>query len=196
MALATIYNRLPTLEVADERFNEREKMFAQLGGLLEQYGNVFGLCLVHAHCTISDDEVMLRRGNVSQPEKLSGLTKLYAERWMSSGEPYEFTTRLTTAPPEALLEAFNRLTSHVGVLGLYHIDKEDNCSKAIEHTEGRKNILMPYTNADQAHEATQTLTAWDFGCRNPVTMACNKVIVCDSRVTRIGSKHKASLRSI
>ncbi len=138
---------------------------------------------------------MLGRGNISQPEKSSGLATFYPERWLSSGQPYEFTTRPTSTPPASLIEAFDRLTSHVGVLGLYHIDKEDKSSKMIEHTEGRRNILMPYTDADRAHEDTQTLTAWDLSCWDPVTMTCNEVIVCDSRTTRSGATHKGIYRN-
>lgn len=135
---------------------------------------------------------MLGRGNVSQPEKVSDLTEYYPERWLSSGLPYEFTTRPTADPPAALINALNQLTSHIGVLGLYHIDKGDKPAKMLEHTEGRKNILTPYTEADEAHETTQILTAWDLGWRDPVTMACNSIVICDSRTTRAGAVHKGN----
>lgn len=182
---------LPTLGEAEKRFTEREKMFTAVKALLAEYGNVFGLCLVHAHCTLENDEIMLGRGSVSQPEKSSELETYYPERWLSSGEPYEFTTRPTVAPPGALVEAFGRLTSHVGVLGLYHIDRtNDKPSKMIEHTEGRKNILMPYTDADRVHAATQAETAWDLSSLDPVTMACAKMVLCDTRTTRNSGRHK------
>lgn len=188
--LSAVYNDLPTLEEADDRFTERDQTFVKVGSLLAQFGNVFGLCLVHAHCTLSDDEMMVGRGNVSQPEKNTQATEVYPERWLSSGQPYEFTSRPTVTPSAALFEAFYQLTSHIGVLGLYYIDKENKPAKMIEHTEGRKNILLPYTDADKGHEATQTLTAWDLTSLDPVTMACNKIIVCDSRTTREGAVHK------
>ena len=134
---------------------------------------------------------MLGTGNISEPRKVSELAEYYPERWLSSGTPYEFTTRPTTAPPAALIEAFNQLTAQIGVVGLYHIEKvESKPGKMIEHTEGRKNILMPYTDADRAHLATQTETAWDLGSYDPVTMACNSIIICDSRTTRSGATHK------
>ncbi|KIH92543.1 hypothetical protein SPBR_03265 [Sporothrix brasiliensis 5110] len=188
--IAEIYNRLPTLGEADDRFTDREQIFAKVANLLAEYDFAFGLCLVHAHCTITDDEIMLGRGNISQPEKVSGVTKYFPERWLSTGQPYEFTTRPTTEPPTALFNALAQLTGRAGVLGLYHIDKSETADKMLEHTEGRKNILMPYTGADKAHAATQILTAWDLGSCNPVTMACNKVIICDSRTTRNGAVHK------
>jgi len=175
--MAVLYNTLPTLADAEECFTHREQIFAACRSLLAKYENIFGLCLVHAHCKLSDGEIMLGRGNISQPEKVSELAEYYPERWLSSGTPYEFTTRPTTAPPAALIEAFNQLTAQLGVVGLYHIDKGENKpGKMIEHTEGRKNFLMPYTDADRAHLATQTETAWDLGSCDPVTMACNKII--------------------
>ncbi|MCJ1329842.1 hypothetical protein MMC10_006523 [Thelotrema lepadinum] len=212
--MAELYNTLPTLADAEERFTHREQIFVACRSLLAKYENNFGICLVHAHCNLSDGEIMLARGNVSQPEKISKLAEYYPERWLSSGTPYEFTTRLTTAPPVALVEAFNQLTVQLGVLdlvgelpgmlprmlpgllpssSLYHIDKGENKpGKMIEHTEGRMNFLMPYTDGDRAHLATQTETAWDLGNYDPVTMTSNTIVVCDSRTTRKGATHKGT----
>lgn len=189
--IATLYNRLPTLGEAEERFTERAPIFAALASLLAEYGNFWGLCLVHAHCKLAEGEIMLEKGSISQPKMALELVEYYPERWLSSGEPYEFTTRRTTAPPVGLIKAFNTITSNVGVLGLYYIDPEEiKPDKMIEHTEGRKNILMPYTDADSAHVNTQTETAWDLSRFDPVTMACNKIIICDARTTRTSEDHK------
>ncbi|KAG6367251.1 hypothetical protein INS49_001437 [Diaporthe citri] len=87
-ALTVLYNELPTLGDADERFSERENIFLSVRDLLAQYNHVWGLCLVHAHCKLEKDEVMLGRGNVSQPEVASNLGEYYPERWLSSGTPY------------------------------------------------------------------------------------------------------------
>ncbi|KAF4943499.1 hypothetical protein FGADI_13375 [Fusarium gaditjirri] len=193
---ATIYNQLPTLGEADERFTGRDEIFAKATTLLAEYGFTFGLCLIHAHCTLADNEIMLGKGNISQPEKVTDLTEYYPERWLPSGEPYEFTTRPTTSPPAALVEKLRLLTSQIGVLGLYHIDKDESNDKMLERTEGRRNILTPYTEEDKAHEATQILTAWNLGSYDPVTMACNKVVVCDSRTTRNGAVHKGTKSTI
>ncbi|KAL9120742.1 MAG: hypothetical protein Q9187_002704 [Circinaria calcarea] len=116
--MAVLYNTLPTLEDAEERFTDREQIFAACKSLLAQYGNIFGLCLIHAYCNLTDEEIMLGSGNVSQPEKTSELTKsYYPERWLSSGKAYEFTTRRTITPPAALIDAFDQRTAHIGVLG-------------------------------------------------------------------------------
>ena len=192
--LATLYNDLPTLGEADERFTERTPIFAALDSLLDQYNNAWGACLVHAHCKLAEGEIMLGKGDISQPESALELAAVeyYPERWLPSGKPYEFTTRRTTTPPIDLIKAFNSITSNVGVLGLYHIDRTEKKKpgKRIERTEGRKNILAPYMDLDEVNENAQTETAGDLSSLDPVTMACNSVIVCDTRSTRTGGTHK------
>ena len=192
-AIAKMYNALPTLEDADKLFVDREGIFAAAATLLAQYGNAFGICLIHAHCTVTEDEIMLAQGNISRPKKVSSLDKFYPERWLPSGEAYEFTTRPTTSPPPALVDEFNQLTSHIGVLGLYHVDNEGE-GKMIEHTEGRTNILMPYVDTIEASSGDIIETAWNLGKGDPVTMAC--VIVCDARVTRNSKKHFGTYRRV
>lgn len=58
--LATLYNQLPTLGEAEERFTERAPLFAALASLLAEYGNFWSLCLVHAHCKLAEGEIMRR----------------------------------------------------------------------------------------------------------------------------------------
>ena len=69
-----IYNTLPTLEEADKRFVERQKMLVTISSLLASYGNKFGLCLVHTHCTLTAGEIMLANGNISGPALLTDTT--------------------------------------------------------------------------------------------------------------------------
>lgn len=136
---------------------------------------------------------MLEEGSIFQPKSALKLVKYYPERWLSSGEPYKFTTRRTMAPPVGPIKVFNTITSNVGVLGLYYIDPEEiKPDKMIEHMEGSKNILIPYTGADCAYVNTQTETAWDQSRFDPVTMACNKMIVCNAQTTRTGRTHKGN----
>lgn len=121
MTFAAFYDTLQTLEEADKLFVDRDKIFAAVTSLLARYGNTFGIFLVHARCTLTDDEIVLTQGNTSKPAKTSSLTECYPVRWLPSGEAYEFTTRRTTLPPVALVHLFNQLTSHIGVRHLYHI---------------------------------------------------------------------------
>ncbi|KAI9780937.1 MAG: hypothetical protein M1835_004379 [Candelina submexicana] len=176
--VSAMYNTLPSLEDAEKRFIEREKVFATVGNLLAMYENAF-----------AEDEIMLARDNISQPENASLLKEYYPERWPPNGEAYEFTTKPTISPPADLMKEFNDLTSHIGVLGLYYVANQHE-GRMIEHSEGRKNILNPFTDADEARAANHTETAWNLGRGDPVTMTC--VIVCDTISTRSGgSAHKS-----
>lgn len=194
---SALYNALPTIDEAIEIFVEREKVFKAIKPLLTKYGNAFGVCLVHAHCTLDDGEVMLARGDVSQPEKESSIGEYYPERWLPTGEPYEFTKTPTTTPPAELFNEFRRITGFSDVLGLYYVDNEDRIKK-IEHTEGRKNILSPYPDDSQLQAANVAETGWNFGKGDPVTFGC--YFYCPVRVNRSGfTVHKGRgsfLRSV
>ncbi|KAI1106982.1 hypothetical protein F4804DRAFT_329728 [Jackrogersella minutella] len=193
--VASLYNSLPTLGEADEQFVNREAMLRALATLLAQYEYAFGLCLVHAHCKLSDTtelaegEIMLAAGNVSQPKLMEHTPTYYPERWLSTGEPYEFTVRRTEKPPTELIEEFQRIVRDAklqDILGLYHIDGEKDAPAIIEWTEGRNNLTREITDDDKTGEPIQT--AWDFGRGDPVTMSCT--IYCDQRTTRGSSVHK------
>ncbi|KAI9807719.1 MAG: hypothetical protein M1826_004486 [Phylliscum demangeonii] len=173
-SLRSMYNSLPTLGEAEVRFTDRAGMMTKLAPLLAAYGGMFGLCLIHAHCSLAEGEVMLADGHVSQPVKRSEiLGPCYPDRWLPTGEPYEFTTRTTTEPPAELLLSFARLTGAIGVLGLYYVGPDDP-EPVLEWNQDR---CIPHTE-----------TAWNPTKDNPVAMAC--MMVCDSRETRTSTKHK------
>ncbi|KAI9817594.1 MAG: hypothetical protein M1826_001580 [Phylliscum demangeonii] len=158
----------------------------QLTPLLAAYGGMFGLCLIHAHCSLAEGEVMLADGHVSQPVKRSEISgPCYPDRWLPTGEPYEFTTRATTDPPIELMIAFARLTGAIGVLGLYYI-APDEPKPVLEWTEGRRNLTRPWRETDRSIPTTET--AWNPTKDNPVTMTC--VMFCDERLTRWSRYHK------
>lgn len=171
MTFAAFYNALTTLEEADKLFVDRDRIFAAVTSPLARYGNAFGICLVHARCTLTDDEIVLTQGNISKPVKTSSLTEYYPVRWLPSGEAYEFTTRRTTLPLVALVHLFNQLTSHIGVLGLYHKYGGRN-SKMIEHMDGRASILEPLRNTPRASTDGHIETAWNLDRGDPSTMTC------------------------
>ncbi|KAL5331526.1 hypothetical protein ACEPPN_001060 [Leptodophora sp. 'Broadleaf-Isolate-01'] len=97
--VSQLYNKLPTLGDADDTFVDRDNVFKILAVLLAEYGNTFGLCLVHNHCKLIEGEIMLQKGNMSQPEKLENAGVYYPNRWLSGGVPYEFTTKQSPTPP-------------------------------------------------------------------------------------------------
>jgi len=182
-AYVDMYNSLPTLGEADERFVQRDVIFAKLAPLLSSYHNQFGVCLVHSHCVLEPGEKMIGTGDVSQPR--SADIPCYAERWLGNGEPIEFTTEETPSPPAELISEFQQIVGDSGVLGLYFSGLSASTLK-LEWTEGRKNI----TKAIPKHDPGSIETAWLPGTKNPVQMACT--IYCDSRTTRSGGYHKGT----
>lgn len=120
--VAQLYNTLPTLGDADERFVNRDDTFNSVALVLAEYGHVFGLCLTHIHGKLVEGEIMLEKGNISQPEKLENCGAYHPNRWLSSGKPYEFTVNQTQTPPKALFDQFYHLTKKANleeILGLY-----------------------------------------------------------------------------
>jgi hypothetical protein len=177
------YNSLPTLLEADRCFKNREKVFSDLAKLLAKYGNTFGICLVHTHCRLSEGEIMLERDDTSEPVCLTDIERLYPERWLPSGFPYEFTSRPTETPPEELFNEFRLITQEIGVLGLYHLGNEDGVR--LEWTEGRKNLVRCMREEDWRLNPVET--AWNLGKGDPVTMVC--VLVCAVATTERGGYH-------
>lgn len=154
--VASLYNSLPTLGEADEQFVNREVMLRALAALLAQYKYAFGLCLVHAHCKLAEGEFMLAKGNISQPKLIEHAPTYYPERWLSTGEPYEFTVRVTEKPPTELIDEFQRIVEDAklaDILGLYHIDGGKGAPAIIEWTEGRKNLTREITDDDKTGRA-------------------------------------------
>ena len=131
-----MYNSLPSIEEADERFLNREETFAKLAPLLAEFNHQFGVCLVHAHCKLQQGEKMIAQGNITQPE-LSTDVPHFPDRWLPNGQPFEFTTTPTTSPPARLIAEFQKITGPNNVLGLWY--KSDD-KLELERTEGRKNI--------------------------------------------------------
>ena len=181
----TCYNTLPTLLDATSRFANRDRVFSSLAKLLSQHGNIFGVCLVHAHCTLSESEIMLEEDDISQPVSVSHLKNYYPKCWLPSGEPYEFTTFPTQAPPDALVEEFRAVTEAIEVLGLYYTGVEETDEIKLEWTEGRMNKVRKMKEEDWYEGPVET--AWNLGKGDPVTMACR--LLCATATTDQGGYH-------
>lgn len=128
-------------------------------------------------------------GNVSQPKLMEHAPTFYPERWLSTGEPYEFTVRRTEKRPTELIDEFQRIVKDAklqDILGLYRIDGGKETPAIIEWTEGRENLTREITDDDKTGEPIQT--AWDSSRGDPDTMSC--MIYCDQRTTRGSSVHK------
>ena len=186
-AISSLYNKLPSLGEAEEKFADREEIFAAVSQLFARYNDKFGLCLVHAHCELAENEIMLATGKIAQPVQLSAVDAYYPERWLATGEPYEFTSRPTETPPPDLLEDFRLLIGPREVLGLYFAGRNGGAVE-MERTEGRKNIMEDFIATGDVNNVTET--GWIFPSSGPNHQA-QKVCVkyCDSRVTRSGTAH-------
>lgn len=155
--VTALYNSLPSIGDADKKFVNRSQIFSKLSPLLAAHENKFGVCLVHRHCSLEEGEMMVATGNISQPERN---VQCYPERWLATGEPYEFTRKPTRLPPQELLEEFQRIVHGVDVLGLFYIHDGDHLGGiTIERTEGRKNIVE-IVPRDYSSSSTGIATGW------------------------------------
>ena len=137
------YNILPDVLEAEKQFSDKERAFAAAQAVLAKYPEGFGICLIHGHSALGQGEILLANGDVSEPSKISETLDFYPERWLTSGEPYEFTTRPTKLPTPALLEAFKTAMRGSTSLGLcYPIleDGEESPKPRIEWTGGKRTL--------------------------------------------------------
>jgi hypothetical protein len=195
------YNALPSLSEANQRFSDRATAFAAVEALFAKHPEGFGLCLIHTHCALTEGEIMLAFGAVSQPVPVSAAPEFYPERWLPSGEPFEFTTKPTTKiPSAAFLEDFRATFGSDSVLGLCVLDDAEPTDgdgdkrqvAQIEWTEGRKNKVREVTEDDM--KANPIPTSWTIG-DGIVTMTwCNQY--CPSKTTESGSGHLGMERKV
>lgn len=152
-----LYNKLPNIIEAHKQFTDRKRILIQLAPLFSKYNKQFGLSLVHRHCKLEEGEKMVADGPISQP---TVDVQCYPERWLATGEPYEFNRRPTISPPQGLLEDFRNITGDNEVLGLCYILEEDQVDGVqVERTEGRVNI----TEVAEKGSAGQIPTCWVLG---------------------------------
>jgi len=154
-----------------------------LGPLFKKYPQ-FGICLIHAHCKLEPGEKMVSTGRISEP-KIINEEPCFPERWLSSGDQFEFSSSPTIkegSVPMELLEGFQSRLKSFGpndlsdLLGLCYVhDADSDSSDAdsddltkknddivwLERTEGRTNILepMPKEKVSNAIPAT-----WYISC--------------------------------
>jgi len=146
-----LYNNLPSLHEARERLislpGGPENVLKALAPIFK-LNPEFGICLVHAHCTLDNGEKMVSSGRVSEPAIVDSEAgeSCYPERWLANGDPYEFSSTPTVeggAPPFDLVQRFyHRLESISenlksdngsdstkvdlsGLLGIYYVHDPD-----------------------------------------------------------------------
>jgi hypothetical protein len=135
-----LYNSLPLVHEARKTLSTNMSIIPQLFPLLEQHHGKFGVCLVHRHCTLLNEERMVADGPVTEPLITD---QCHPASWLKSGEPFEFSMQPTECPPESLFFAFRQIVGELDVLGIYYIPEEDRTTFrfGIEHTRGRRNIM-------------------------------------------------------
>jgi len=89
--IAAIYNTLPSVQATSNTFTDREATFAKLAPLFAKYNNTYGICLVHAHTKLAASEW------ISKPVRVQAPAAVYPERWLTTGQACEFSSRAAAA---------------------------------------------------------------------------------------------------
>jgi hypothetical protein len=181
------YNSLPTLGHANTRFTNRDQVFSGLAPLFAAHGNQFGLCLVHRHCDLDENERIVSRGSVSEPVRDG---PAYPERWLANGTPYEYSATPTPAPPPELVVEFQRVVGpHADVLGLFYAGEVSPGTVKLERTEGRRNVTEDVDELGAAGNHIET--GWCPGAGDSVAMKCVVTCLFDVETQRqhIGTTH-------
>ncbi|KAE8225050.1 hypothetical protein CF319_g2152 [Tilletia indica] len=157
------FDSLPSVEMAEARFNELGglgKVAASLARVAQEHpaSQHIGIQLLHRHCDLDEDEIMLAYGDATIPVKHAKLSavsrgKVYATSWgLRSGSsefvPLEFAfvedDRELPGLDAELAENIARVLRALGleqVLGLALV--ENPRSHGVEITHGRANVVMP-----------------------------------------------------
>lgn len=192
MCDSKMYNQLRLLGAATSEFTERDAIFEMASALLATYDYKWGIGLVHRHCRLADGEIMLTDGNVTEPVYFTETGLAHPERWLSTGQPYEFTTRATEQPPAALFDEFRAIAGDAAnLLGLYHIDLGEANTWQVERTEGRKNIVEKATS-QPAQSPTMIEAGWVFGQGSSRPSYCQQYCNQNSSGNHVGSTHVIS----
>ncbi|KAJ3876951.1 hypothetical protein F5051DRAFT_20871 [Lentinula edodes] len=190
---ASLYNALPSLGDADSTLAKtRTSVLAELGTLLLKYKGVWGVCLVHSHCTLLQGEAMVAEGNYCQPKMVDRVASpLFPGQWLSDGRPFEYTTEKTETPPQEIFKQLQDIAPDMqGVIGLYYAGDNRSVSREsvlLEHTEGRTNITKNILRADLTDSEIQTAWIPDSDGGMPIQMVCTQM--CDWMTTRLGARY-------
>ena len=135
---------------------------------------------------------MLANGNITEPVYCSQIDLANPERWLSTSQPYEFTTRETEQPPATLFDEIRAIAGDAAdLLGLYHIDLSEADTWQVEHTDGRKNIVEKVTS-QPVPSPTVIEAGWVFGPGTNRPSYCQQYCNQDSSGNHTGSHHVIS----
>lgn len=138
-----VYNELPSIQTAYKKFSgNKDATIASLIPLISKYNNKYGVALVHKHVVLEPGEVILSNANdVAEPVIAPAVH--HPERWLASGEAYEFSSKnVGDAPPPEFFSEFRKIVGDDTPLGVFVVDKGASGEKT-EIIDGRKSILKP-----------------------------------------------------
>ncbi|KAF9522921.1 hypothetical protein CPB83DRAFT_899228 [Crepidotus variabilis] len=184
-----LYNRLPSVEVADKLFSDRSAL-PQLRSLLDEYPD-FAITLVHRHFALNPGQVMLTRGLVTQPEQPETTpSNAFPSAWLASGEPFEYSTDPNTPVlPVKLLESFQSAVKELNVpefekteipiLGICRAPNElADHGIYVEKTEGKRNVVELRSLTDRPEGGWGITTTWLSGESRCDCVQMSHVKVC------------------
>lgn len=204
-AYSSVYNSLPSVEESHSLFVDRARHLSALGCMFVRHKvhDRLGICLLHNHYGISDDEVVLQEGLVTSPykdckiEECNPTTiKLFGKN-DTHGLEFSKKTDAVNIAEEFLEDLYAYLSSNNldDILGLTVRDKKG--AYYLEHTEGRNNILTEITREEAQKPGSNIQTNWLFdsspedrcasGSVCQITTSCSTLCVSNA-----GKAHKKS----
>lgn len=177
------YNSLYIVEHANDLLKESKVKIEDLANLFLSYGveNIYGICLLHKHYDIFENEIVIQKGLVTSPttenniNKIPNMIKLYENgeyeilEYTESNEKFIYNNDFLKNFYDLINE--KKLNN---ILGITTINNKDGYY--LEHTEGRSNILTPITEEEIKKNNTNIPTNWFFN--SPVYDACISSYQC------------------
>lgn len=170
-----IYNALPTVEDAHERFRpNKDAVLASLVPLISKYNNKYGVNLVHQHVQLEPGEITLSKSDgVTEPVR--NPTVYHPERWLASGVPYEFSVeKVGEAPPPEFFAEFRSIVGEDSPLGVFVVDPNAPDVQT-EVVDGRTSTFK--AGPPQNKESSWVETAWVPGSPNKLFF-CLFLCIC------------------
>ncbi|KAF8165650.1 hypothetical protein B0H34DRAFT_689923 [Crassisporium funariophilum] len=162
------YNSLPYVDDAHRALVDRE-ILRKLVPIFANHKD-FAICLVHRHTLLNEGEIMVTRGNTTQPERV---TDAYPHSWDRSGRPFEYNSVLTPDVPQTLLQDFQKIVAEgsggvntvdgMSVLGICYAPQREEPIRAdisVERTEGRANIIDIIKLSEELELENTVPTSW------------------------------------
>ncbi|TFK33893.1 hypothetical protein BDQ12DRAFT_400627 [Crucibulum laeve] len=173
------YNTIRLLCSANAHVQQKlEEILQNLGDTrFYEWENQFGMCLVHRHFKLKEDEVVLERDLVSQPE--ASASPRYPERWVKLDDKYmayEFTNLPTSSPPKRLWDAFIEVVGNAGmsdVLGLFYLPSQILEGKLAVETASEEKRMNTVEYRSTLPASTSTIrSGWRIGSLQNKSSGC------------------------